>query len=124
MHEPRTDPYAKGDPDKTKPPTRVENLWTVSPGVALADGRPPRVRPAPGPDALSSDDALTLYRAAQDCMTAGAFTGATALLRRLILHVAVVEGNDAGTREDAERLLAVAENLLGLARDDDGSSNA
>jgi len=105
------------DPDKTKPPTRVENMWAVAPGVALADARPRRARTAPAAAALSSDDAFTLYRAARDCMTAGAFTGATALLRRLILHVAVVKGNEAGSREDAERLLAVAENLLGLDRD-------
>ena len=124
MHELRTDPYAKGDPDKTKPPTRVENVWNVSPGVSLSDGRP-RQRPVPpASSGLSSNDAFTLYRAARDCMVAGAYTGATALLRRLILHVAVVKGNEAGTRDEAERLLAVAETLLGLAGTEDHSSNA
>jgi len=103
----------------TKPPTRVESLWAVSPGVALADARPRRARPIRGGTGLSSGDAFTLYRAARHSMTAGAFTGATALLRRLILHVAVVKGNEAGTRQDAERLLAVAESLLGLDRSSD-----
>ena len=122
MHElrPRRDP----DPDKTKPPTRVENLWGVSPGVPLADARPRRAIPNPSATALSSDDAFTHNRAARDCMMAGAYTGAAALLRRLVLHVAVARGNETGTREDAERLFAVAETLLGIGRDQGPSSNS
>jgi hypothetical protein len=115
VHELRTDRYEGGDPDKTKPPTRVEDLWGIAPlRGAMAEPTPRRPHPQPPANALTDDDALTLYRAARDCMVAGAYTGATALLRRLILHVAVVQGNDAGTRQEAERLLGVAEGMLGV----------
>ena len=124
MHELRTTPGSGGDPDKTKPPTRVEDLWGVPPGVSIADSRPRRPRPAPSAAGLSNNDALTLYRAARDCMVAGAYTGAAALLRRLILQVAVEQGNGTGTREEAERLFGVVEALLDLSRDTRPAANA
>jgi hypothetical protein len=46
-------------------------------------------------------------------MIAGAYSGATVLLRRLIVHVTDETANKAGTREEAERLFACAEELLG-----------
>jgi hypothetical protein len=121
VHELRSTDSPGGDPDKTNPPTRVEDLWGVDPGV-IADSRPSR--PVPETPASGNGDAFTLYRAARDCMMAGAYTGATALLRRLILQIAVEQGNEAGTRDEAERLLAVAESLLGRQDDRDRPSNA
>ena len=124
MHELRKKRGPGGDPDQTNPPTRVEDLWGVSPGVALTDSRAHTPRPIADKATLGSGDAFTLYRAARDCMTAGTYTGAAALLRRLILQIAVEQGNEAGTRDEAERLLAVAESLLGLQSDTDRTSNA
>ena len=125
MHELGTTTDRTGDPDKTKPPTRVEELWgCMPPGAAVAESTPGH-RPAhPPPTALSNDDALTLYRAARDCMVAGAYTGASALLRRLILQVAVEQGNGTGTREEAERLFGVVEALLELSHEGDRPANA
>ena len=57
-------------------------------------------------------------------MVAGAHAGAAALLRRLILQVAVEQGNGAGTREEAERLFGVVEVLLDLSRDANRPANA
>ena len=62
---------------------------------------------------LSGNDAMTLYWAARDCLIAGAYSGATVLLRRLILHMTEEKAFEAGTREEAERLMAFAEVLLG-----------
>ena len=96
----------------------------MPPGAAVAESRPGR-SPAHGADAvLSDDDARTLYRAARDCMVAGAHAGAAALLRRLILQVAVEQGNGVGTREEAERLFGVVEVLLDLSRDANRPANA
>lgn len=114
MHELQRPGRADGDPDKTKPPTRVESVWAVTPGVALADEWPRRPAAPRRRSALTKNDTFALYRAARDCMSAGAYTGAVALLRRLILHVAVAQGHKAANRQEAERLLAVAETLLGL----------
>jgi hypothetical protein len=124
VHELGTTHDRTGDPDKTKPPTRVEELWgCMPPGSAVAESTPGH-RPADPTAALSNDDGLTLYRAARDCMVAGAFTGASALLRRLILQVAVEQGNGTGTREEAERLFGVVEALLELSHEGDRPSNA
>ena len=62
--------------------------------------------------ALTGNDAVSLYWAARDCLIAGTHSGATALLRRLIVHLTAEKADEAGTREEAERLLAVAEMLL------------
>jgi hypothetical protein len=107
-----------GDPDKTNPPTRVEELWGWRPGrwpePRLNDRGDSEVGPRPdSPIALSGNDAMTLYWAARDCLIAGAYSGATVLLRRLILHLTEEKADEAGTREEAERLLDFAEHLLG-----------
>lgn len=107
-----------GDPDKTNPPTRVEELWGWRPGRWSAprsnNGDDSKAGPRPdSPIALSGNDAMTLYWAARDCLIAGAYAGATVLLRRLILHMTEEKADEAGTREEAERLLAFAEFLLG-----------
>jgi hypothetical protein len=67
---------------------------------------------------------LALYRAACDCVAAGAHAGATALLRRLILHETARTSRHGATREEAERLLATAETLLGLSDSGDRASDA
>ena len=110
--------HRAGDPDKTNPPTRVEQLWGWRPD-ARPDARPDDERDhaaGPHPDsaiALTGNDAMNLYWAARDCVIAGAYAGATVLLRRLILHLTEEKAGEAGTREEAERLLALAEDLLG-----------
>lgn len=106
------------DPDKTNPPTRVEQLWGWRPGARpdarLDDERDHAAGPHPDSAiALTGNDAMNLYWAARDCLIAGAYAGATVLLRRLILHMTEEKANEAGTREEAERLLAFAEHLLG-----------
>jgi hypothetical protein len=104
------------DPDKTNPPTRVEDLWGWRPD-RRAHSRPNGDSEAgPRPDSpvvLADNDAISLYWAARDCMIAGAYSGATVLLRRLIVHMADEATNKAATREEAERLFASVEELLG-----------
>ena len=105
-----------GDPDKTNPPTRVEELWGYTPGHR-ADLQSVELQSDVGPSphsaiALTGNDAMTLYWAARDCIIAGAYSGATVLLRRLILHMTEERAYQAGTREEAERLLAFSEVLL------------
>ncbi len=106
-----------GDPDKTNPPTRVEELWGFTPAnrSSLHD-HDAEIEVGPSPSsavALTGNDAMTLYWAARDCLIAGAYPGATVLLRRLIQHLTEERANECGTREEAERLLAFAEHLLG-----------
>lgn len=104
------------DPDKTNPPTRVEDLWGWRPdrGVHSRPNGDSEAGPRPdSPVALTDNDAVSLYWAARDCMIAGAYAGATVLLRRLIVHMTDETANKAGTREEAERLFACAEELLG-----------
>ena len=106
-----------GDPDKTNPPTRVEELWGCTPGNRpdlLTDGPGPDAGPSPNSAiALTGNDEMTLYWAARDCLIAEAYSGATVLLRRLILHITEEKAGEAGNREEAERLLGFAEVLLG-----------
>jgi hypothetical protein len=98
------------DPDKTNPPGRVEELW---------GGRPPRGETTCEENLdgaaipLTGNDAMSLYWAARDCLDARAWSGASALLRRLILHLSEEKPPGEGTREEAERLLTFAELLLG-----------
>ena len=117
-----------GDPDKTNPPTRVEELWGFAPGHRAdlqRDGLPPDVGPSPrSAIALTGNDAMTLYWAARDCLIAGAYSGATVLLRRLILHMTEEKAFEAGTREEAERLMAFAEVLLGRPPEPPGDRSA
>ena len=105
-----------GDPDETNPPTRVEELWGCTPrhrAELETDDLPSDVGPSPrSAIALTGNDAMTLYWAARDCLIAGAYSGATVLLRRLILHMTEEKAFEAGTREEAERLMAFAEVLL------------
>lgn len=104
------------DPDKTNPPTRVEELWGCTPGhtpypMVDESGSGPGLRPIAA-IALTGNDAMTLYWAARDCLIEGSHSSATALLRRLIFHLTEEKSGEAGTREEAERLLALAEMLL------------
>jgi hypothetical protein len=116
-------PYRDNDPDETKPPSRVDELWGWTPprGLARSAAKGRAHPPAPVP---STSDMLALYRAACDCVAAGAHAGATALLRRLILRETARTSRHAATREEAERLLATAETLLGLSKPGDRESNA
>ena len=120
-----------GDPDKTNPPTRVEELWGGTPGSMppglLRDESGPRAGSRPvAAIALSGNDVMTLYWAARDCLIAGVYSGATALLRRLIVHMTDEKADEAGTREEAERLLSLVETLMGRPREprDDRSADA
>jgi hypothetical protein len=83
-----------------------------------------RRRFAPAAHRPSGGDELALYRAACDCVSAGAYAGATALLRRLILQETARTTRRGATREEAERLLEAAETLLGLSKPDERASNA
>lgn len=116
MHELIRQTDRGGDPDKTNPPTRVEELWGCTPGHrhdAMADESGSEVGSHPAAAiALTGNDAMTLYWAARDCLIAGAYSGATSLLRRLIFHLTDERADEAGTREEAERLLTLAEMLL------------
>jgi hypothetical protein len=110
------------DPDKTNPPTLVAELWGWA-RIFDEDGPPADERDAEGPDhrdaaiELSGNELVTLYWAARDCMIAGAYSGATALLRRLIGRVADERVHDDHSEAEAERLFAVAAALLGRPPD-------
>jgi hypothetical protein len=94
----------------------VEELWGCAPRSRpefLRETGEIEVGPSPrSAIALTGNDAMTLYWAARDCIIAGAYSGAAVLLRRLIRHVTEEKANEAGTREEAERLLEFAEVLL------------
>lgn len=131
MHKPGTRADRGGDPDKTNPPTPVEELWGCphchNTAAPLSDDVGLSADVYSGAAiALRGNDAMSLYWSARDCLEAGAYPGATALLRRLIVHLAEERADEVGTRKEAERLLALAEMFLERPPDPPGgrSGNA
>jgi len=125
MRKPERAVDPRGDPDKTNPPTPVEELWGCphchDTHAPLPDGHGPRTDAYAGAAiALRGNDAMTLYWSARDCLEAGVYPGATALLRRLIVHLAEERADEVGTRREAERLLALTEMFLGRPPDPPG----